>query len=578
MPPNKVRIERIEGNRMRQNTFHKRKLGLIKKAIELTVKSSLVISLLRCSSHKSPRMRGIRDESLQNVLTGVALQVMCDCDCAVILRSAPTTTCQEGRLMAYCNKDVGTMLDEVGGTLKTMKNFTNNDYSRFTKDQSAIAQVEQAIAAHPGTAHSALAPSPALAHEQNSEHSWPLAAIPVDDDEEEEDQGHSDDLGDRGEFSQGAMATVAAEEAAELRSRVKSLEEELARLRHPHPPHHHAPPPCMPVGSGSRSSARRNSAGPRTLPPPIATCFTAPAGSKRNVPVTPQLPTPSSRSPTQSPESLVASTMYKASTSFKRGRVGGQEPPCGEAVREERSACVEPAQDDETRQPAGRQEEQRQEEEQQQQQREQRQEEQQELQAQKSTSVQHAVTQQQQQQQQQQQSRYTSSTTAYSSSGDMTNNAYIISSNSNSGQDDTSLLTTALMNLCSPSGGRAGAGGIYDSSPMGRSIASSMMMVSPTTLVAPTSGILQPLYTLGGQGRQESTAGLPSFDSACAEFGREQSWSQFDGLLQGPLSSGGGIAHIKPTPWSPSEGFSSRNFASVAATATIASHETPSNA
>lgn len=37
MPPNKVRIERIEGNRMRQNTFHKRKLGLIKKAIELTV-------------------------------------------------------------------------------------------------------------------------------------------------------------------------------------------------------------------------------------------------------------------------------------------------------------------------------------------------------------------------------------------------------------------------------------------------------------------------------------------------------------------------------------------------------------
>jgi|SaaInl85LU_5_DNA_1037374.scaffolds.fasta_scaffold170978_2 hypothetical protein len=57
MPPNKVRIERIEGNRMRQNTFHKRKLGLIKKAIELSVKSSVVISLpVQFSSHKSLRM------------------------------------------------------------------------------------------------------------------------------------------------------------------------------------------------------------------------------------------------------------------------------------------------------------------------------------------------------------------------------------------------------------------------------------------------------------------------------------------------------------------------------------------
>lgn len=188
--------------------------------------------------------------------------------------------------MAYCNKDMGTMLDEVGGTLKTMRNFTNNDYSRFTKDQSAIAQVEQAIASHPGSAHSALAPSPALAHEQHGEHEWPLAAIPIDDDEEEED--NSDGLGCRGGISKEAMATVAAEEAAELRSRVKALEEELARLRQPHPAHYHAPPPCKPVGGG-RSNARRNSSGPRTLPPPIATCFTAMAGSKRNVPVTPQV-------------------------------------------------------------------------------------------------------------------------------------------------------------------------------------------------------------------------------------------------------------------------------------------------
>ena len=31
MPPSKVKIERITDDRTRQNTFHKRKLGLIKK-------------------------------------------------------------------------------------------------------------------------------------------------------------------------------------------------------------------------------------------------------------------------------------------------------------------------------------------------------------------------------------------------------------------------------------------------------------------------------------------------------------------------------------------------------------------
>ena len=35
MPPAKVKIERIEDDKARQTTFHKRKTGLIKKAIEL---------------------------------------------------------------------------------------------------------------------------------------------------------------------------------------------------------------------------------------------------------------------------------------------------------------------------------------------------------------------------------------------------------------------------------------------------------------------------------------------------------------------------------------------------------------
>ena len=33
-------------------------------------------------------------------------QVLCDCDCAVILKSGPTVTCKEGRFMAYCSKDL----------------------------------------------------------------------------------------------------------------------------------------------------------------------------------------------------------------------------------------------------------------------------------------------------------------------------------------------------------------------------------------------------------------------------------------------------------------------------------------
>jgi len=90
MPPAKVKIERIEGNRTRQNTYQKRKLGWIKKAIELTV--------------------------------------LCDCDVAIILRSGPTITCRDGKLTAYCNKDLETMLKECLAELP-VETYNNSEYT-----------------------------------------------------------------------------------------------------------------------------------------------------------------------------------------------------------------------------------------------------------------------------------------------------------------------------------------------------------------------------------------------------------------------------------------------------------------
>jgi len=95
MPPTKVKIERIAGDRSRQNTFHKRKLGLIKKAIELTV--------------------------------------LTDCDCAIILRSAPTVMCPEGRFSAYCNKDLHELIGQYM-TEPPSEYYTNAEYPRLAKE------------------------------------------------------------------------------------------------------------------------------------------------------------------------------------------------------------------------------------------------------------------------------------------------------------------------------------------------------------------------------------------------------------------------------------------------------------
>eukprot|EP00961_Rhodomonas_salina_P256399 3465104-Rhodomonas_salina.2 len=102
MPPAKVKIERILDERTRQNTFHKRKGGLIKKAIELSL--------------------------------------LCECEVTLILKSGPTKTCKEGRVTAYCSKDLAQMLRETLTHLP-MGVFHNDDYTRFSKD-AEIGEVQ----------------------------------------------------------------------------------------------------------------------------------------------------------------------------------------------------------------------------------------------------------------------------------------------------------------------------------------------------------------------------------------------------------------------------------------------------
>ncbi len=99
MPPAKVKIERIADERTRQNTFHKRKGGLVKKAIELSL--------------------------------------LCDCEVVLVLKSGPTKTCKEGRVTAYCSKDLAVMLRETLTHLP-MGVFHNEDYNRFAKVSSSL--------------------------------------------------------------------------------------------------------------------------------------------------------------------------------------------------------------------------------------------------------------------------------------------------------------------------------------------------------------------------------------------------------------------------------------------------------
>lgn len=101
MPPVKVKIEKIESQRVRQHTFQKRKTGLIKKAIELTI--------------------------------------LCDCDCSIIINKRHTSSnARSARLVAYSNRNIQDMIAECWDDLEKCTQVTNAVYPKATiKSDSA---------------------------------------------------------------------------------------------------------------------------------------------------------------------------------------------------------------------------------------------------------------------------------------------------------------------------------------------------------------------------------------------------------------------------------------------------------
>mmetsp|Transcript_44579 Transcript_44579/g.111717 ORF Transcript_44579/g.111717 Transcript_44579/m.111717 type:complete len:409 (+) Transcript_44579:88-1314(+) len=96
MPPTKVRIEKIESQRVRQHTFLKRKGGLLKKAMELTI--------------------------------------LCDCDVAVIInKKQASSNARSARLVAYSNRDVKEMITECWDDLEKVVQVTNAVYPKGGK-------------------------------------------------------------------------------------------------------------------------------------------------------------------------------------------------------------------------------------------------------------------------------------------------------------------------------------------------------------------------------------------------------------------------------------------------------------
>ena len=99
MPPVKVKIEKIESQRVRQHTFQKRKTGLIKKAIELTI--------------------------------------LCDCDVSIIINKRHTSSnARSARLVAYSNRNIQDMIAECWDDLEKCAQVTNAVYPKASSKAS----------------------------------------------------------------------------------------------------------------------------------------------------------------------------------------------------------------------------------------------------------------------------------------------------------------------------------------------------------------------------------------------------------------------------------------------------------
>ncbi|EKX47059.1 hypothetical protein GUITHDRAFT_44812, partial [Guillardia theta CCMP2712] len=72
MGKRKIKVEKIKDDRTRLATFQKRKMGLIKKAMELSV--------------------------------------LCEVEVALVIFGAPTQTCKQGKLCQYSSKDIDLLL------------------------------------------------------------------------------------------------------------------------------------------------------------------------------------------------------------------------------------------------------------------------------------------------------------------------------------------------------------------------------------------------------------------------------------------------------------------------------------
>uniref|UniRef100_A0A7S0HJC8 MADS-box domain-containing protein n=2 Tax=Geminigeraceae TaxID=589343 RepID=A0A7S0HJC8_9CRYP len=107
MGKRKIKVEKIKDDRTRLATFQKRKMGLIKKAMELSV--------------------------------------LCEVEVALVIFGAPTQTCKQGKLCQYSSKDIDLLLTKFVD-LRPAEVYTNDDYEKKFKDDAGDGEDDEVVA------------------------------------------------------------------------------------------------------------------------------------------------------------------------------------------------------------------------------------------------------------------------------------------------------------------------------------------------------------------------------------------------------------------------------------------------